>query len=57
MSRRLVYVMLQHKKKITFIMSEYFKEVIGCYMHVYKLFELKCVLAVCVNNHPKMIKK
>ncbi len=24
--------------------------------HVYKLLELKCVLAVCVHNHPKMIK-
>ncbi len=25
-------------------------------MHFYKLFELKCVLAVCVHNHPIMIK-
>ncbi len=24
-------------------------------MHFYKLFELKCVLAVCVHNHPIMI--
>ncbi len=32
------------------------KGVIGCYMHFYKLFELKCVLAVCVHNHPIMIK-
>ncbi len=24
--------------------------------HFYKFFELKCVLAVCVHNHPKMIK-
>ncbi len=30
--------------------------VIGCDMHFYKLFELKCVLAVCVHNHPIMIK-
>jgi len=25
-------------------------------MHFYKLFELKCVLAVCVHNHLIMIK-
>ncbi len=25
-------------------------------MHFYKLFELKCVLAVCVHKHPIMIK-
>ncbi len=25
-------------------------------MHFYKLFELKCVLAVCVHNHSIMIK-
>ncbi len=25
-------------------------------MHFYKLCELKCVLAVCVHNHPIMIK-
>ncbi len=25
-------------------------------MHFYKLFELKCVLAVCVHNHPIIIK-
>ncbi len=33
-----------------------FKGVIGCDMHFYKQFELKCVLAVCVHNHPIMIK-
>ncbi len=38
------------------ILLEEFKGVIGCYIHFYKLFELKCVLAVCVHNHPIMIK-
>ncbi len=32
------------------------KGVFGCDMHFYKLFELKCVLAVCVHIHPIMIK-
>ncbi len=34
----------------------YFKGVIGCDMHFYKLFEHNCVLEVCVHNHPIMIK-
>ncbi len=25
-------------------------------MHFYKVFELKCVFAVCVHNHPIMVK-
>ncbi len=33
-----------------------FKGVIGCKINFYKLFELKCLLAVCVHNHPIMIK-
>lgn len=33
-----------------------FKAVIRCYMHFYKLFELKHVLAVCVHKYPIMIK-
>jgi len=32
------------------------KVVIRCHMHFYKLFKLNCVLAVCVHNHPVMIK-
>ncbi len=32
-----------------------FKGVIGCKIHFYMLFELKCVLAVCVHNHTIMI--
>ncbi len=32
------------------------KGVIGCITHFYMLFEHKCVLAVCVHNHPIMIK-
>ncbi len=32
------------------------KGVIRCEMHFYMLFEHKCVLAVCVHNHPIMIK-
>ncbi len=32
------------------------KGVIGCKIHFYMLFEHKCVLAVCVHNHPIMIK-
>ncbi len=28
----------------------YYKGVIGCDMHFYKLFELKCVLAVCTQT-------
>ncbi len=32
------------------------KGVIGCDMHFYKLFKLKCVLAECVHNHPIMMK-
>ncbi len=28
------------------------KGVIKCKIHFYMLFELKCVLAVCVHNHP-----
>ncbi len=38
------------------ILPYYFKGVIGCDLHFYKLFELKYVLAVCVHNHPIMIK-
>ncbi len=34
----------------------FFKGVIGCKIHFYMLFELKCVLAVCEHNHPIMIK-
>ncbi len=30
--------------------------VIGCKIDFYMLFELKCVLAVYVHNHPIMIK-
>ncbi len=33
-----------------------FKGVIGCKTQFYLLFEHKCVLAVCVHNHPIMIK-
>ncbi len=33
-----------------------FKEVIGLKIHFYMLFEHKCLLAVCVHNHPIMIK-
>ncbi len=32
------------------------KGAIGCDIHFYKLFELKCVLAVCVHNHHIMKK-
>ncbi len=32
------------------------KEVIGCKTHFYMLFEQKCVLTVCVHDHP-IIKK
>ncbi len=33
-----------------------FKGVIGYDMHFYKLFEHKCVLAVCIHNQPIMIQ-
>ncbi len=36
--------------------NKYFKGVIGYKTHFYMLFEHKCVLAVCVHNHPIMIK-
>ncbi len=39
-----------------FIQQGCVKGVIGCNMHFYKLFELKCVLAVCVHNHLIMKK-
>ncbi len=42
--------------KLYFCVNNLFKGVIGCDMHFYKLFELKCVLTVCVHNHPIMIK-
>ncbi len=32
------------------------KGVIGCKIHFYMLFELKGVFAMCVHNHPIMIK-
>ncbi len=34
----------------------YVKGVIGCKIHFYMLFELKCALAVCVHIHVIMIK-
>ncbi len=40
---------------IKLITLKLIKGVIGCNMHFYKLFELKCGLAVCVHNHPIMI--
>ncbi len=40
---------LHHRNKL------HFKGVIGCKIHVY-MFEQKCVLALCVHNHPIMIK-
>ncbi len=41
---------LHHRNKL------HFKGVIGCKIHFYMLFEQKCVLALCVHNHPIMIK-
>ncbi len=41
--------------KSVFTKCSIFKGVIGCKIHFYMLFELKCVLAVCVHNHPTMI--
>ncbi len=38
------------------IIVEFIQGVTGCYMHFYKSFELKCVLTVCVHNHPIMIQ-
>ncbi len=37
-------------------MESFYKGVMGCKIHFYMLFELKCVLSVCVRNYPIMIK-
>ncbi len=34
----------------------YYKGVIGCDMHFYKLFELKCVFGSVCTHHPIVIK-
>lgn len=51
-----MFYQLKTRSKESSILVVTQKGVIGCYIYFYKLFELKCVLAVCVSNHPIMIK-
>jgi len=40
----------------TFVIRLYIKGHLLCKIHFYMMFEHKCVLAVCEQNHPRMIK-
>lgn len=51
-----MFYQLKTRSKESSILVVTLKGVIGCCIYFYKLFELKCVLAVFVSNHPIMIK-
>ncbi len=62
-SDKSIHFVSQHKAlyrslhtEFTEIIGLLFKGVIGCKNSLFKLFEHKCVLEVCVHIHPIMIK-